>query len=150
VFDACGSITTVYMDPDAYSADLFPACATEPTRYNYSYTVTFDANGGILSGDSTAAACYSSAFSFGQTAYRSGYDFAGWNTAADGSGAYVTSGDAWTYFASSDSSETTLYAQWEVPGESDGDGIIIAVIAVIAAVAVILLAAAYNRSRKKQ
>ena len=41
---------------------------------------------------------------------RDGYVFAGWNTAADGSGTAYAAGATFTFAA-----DTTLYAQWTVP-----------------------------------
>lgn len=69
--------------------------------------ITFDANGGR--GEMKAQAV-----SYGETAkieecgfFKSGYNFAGWNTAADGSGtAYAAGADI------SLSEDITLYAQW--------------------------------------
>lgn len=73
-----------------------------------SYSVTFDANGGTGSMNAqsadynTTAALTSNAFT------RTGYTFAGWNTAASGVGgtAYANAAN-YTFSAS-----TTLYAQW--------------------------------------
>jgi uncharacterized repeat protein (TIGR02543 family) len=70
-----------------------------------SRTVTFNANGGSGAmadqSASSATALSSNAFT------RSGYTFAGWNTAADGSGTAYADGASYAF-----SSSTTLYAQW--------------------------------------
>jgi uncharacterized repeat protein (TIGR02543 family)/LPXTG-motif cell wall-anchored protein len=70
-----------------------------------SSTVTFNANGGSGAmadqSGSSATALSSNVFT------RSGYTFAGWNTAADGSGTAYADGASYAF-----SSSTTLYAQW--------------------------------------
>ncbi|NMN01380.1 leucine-rich repeat protein, partial [Bifidobacterium panos] len=48
-------------------------------------TVTFDANGGQLTGDATSTGTYGSALT-APTVSRAGYEFKGWNTSADGKG----------------------------------------------------------------
>lgn len=70
-----------------------------------SSTVTFDANGGT---GTTAAQTASSATALTVNAFtRSGYTFAGWNTAANGTGTAYADGASYAF-----SSSTTLYAQW--------------------------------------
>lgn len=64
---------------------------------------------------------------------RSGYEFTGWNTAADGSGTYYTAGDIITYeklVFDKSINTITLYAQWKektpeisVPEELVGEGV---------------------------
>ena len=74
------------------------------------YTITFNANGGEGSMDSQIvnelepAALTANAFT------REGYDFVGWNTAADGTGEHYADGAT---VALSD--DLTLYAQWSLP-----------------------------------
>jgi uncharacterized repeat protein (TIGR02543 family) len=70
------------------------------------YTVIFDGNnatGGSMSNQtgSSATALTSNAFT------RSGYTFAGWNTAANGSGTAYANGASYPFTANA-----TLYAQW--------------------------------------
>jgi uncharacterized repeat protein (TIGR02543 family)/LPXTG-motif cell wall-anchored protein len=68
-------------------------------------TVTFDANGGT---GTTAAQTASTATALTANGFsRSGYTFAGWNTAANGSGTAYADGASYAF-----SSSTTLYAQW--------------------------------------
>ena len=68
-------------------------------------TVTFNANGGT---GSTATQSSSSAAALTTNGYsRSGYVFAGWNTAVDGSGTAYADGASFPFTAN-----TTLYAQW--------------------------------------
>lgn len=68
-------------------------------------TVTFNANNGSGAmadqSASTSTALSTNAFT------RSGYTFAGWNTAADGSGTAYANGADYAF-----TSSTTLYAQW--------------------------------------
>lgn len=73
------------------------------------YAVTFNANGG-------ASAPASQTKTWGQTLTltssvptRTGYDFTGWNTAANGSGTSYASGASYTA-----NSGATLYAQWSI------------------------------------
>jgi uncharacterized repeat protein (TIGR02543 family) len=113
-FDFCESMTEIYMDEASYTNFTGSMMlGSDVVRYNYTYNITFDANGGTVDGEETATAYYGIAFSFDQTATYDGYDFTGWYTAADDTGTAVTSGETWTY-RSADSSDVTLYAQWEL------------------------------------
>ena len=76
------------------------------------YTVAYDANGGENAPDSLTL-CYDKAGSVTSEApTREGYSFAGWNTAADGSGTSYEAGDELLNLASEDGATITLYAQW--------------------------------------
>lgn len=70
-----------------------------------SFTVSFDSNGGsgAMADQSASSATALSANAF----TRSGYTFAGWNTAADGSGTAYADGASYAF-----TSSTTLFAQW--------------------------------------
>ncbi|GBU23336.1 hypothetical protein R80B4_03253 [Fibrobacteres bacterium R8-0-B4] len=69
------------------------------------YTITFNANGGTLSGDATAATDTEGKLSsMPNNPTRSGYTFSGWYTAATG-GTKIEAGDMFTL-------DTTVYAQW--------------------------------------
>jgi uncharacterized repeat protein (TIGR02543 family) len=70
-----------------------------------SYTVTFDANGGTgtMAPETSSAPAALTANAFTQK----GYSFAGWNTAADGSGTAYADTATYPFTAS-----VTLYAQW--------------------------------------
>ena len=70
-------------------------------------TVTFDANGGVLTGETTAttSAGKLSSTVLDQAPTREGYEFLGWFTAAEG-GELVTSGYVFP------GGEATIYAQW--------------------------------------
>lgn len=87
------------LDPHSDEATVSDLCLT-------SHTVTFDANGGSgsMSAQVTAASQALSANAF----TRSGFAFAGWNTAADGSGTAYADGASYDFAA-----DVTLYAQWE-------------------------------------
>ena len=82
------------------------------------YTVEFDANGGTGTMYPQTIFANDEDVLDGNTFTRSGYTFAGWNTAANGSGtAYV---DGAEVFGLVDEYETiTLYAQWEEVVEPD-------------------------------
>ena len=78
----------------------------------YQFTITFDANGGDGTMDTqvvpehTTVALAENAFT------REGYEFTGWNTAADGSGDPYDSGEEVEDLVEPGQS-ITLYAQWE-------------------------------------
>lgn len=69
------------------------------------FTATFDANGGsgTMAAQTASGATALAANSF----TNSGYSFAGWNTAANGTGTSYSDGASFAFSAS-----TTLYAQW--------------------------------------
>lgn len=69
-----------------------------------SHVITYDANGGTGSMNATKT-CEPVATS---TFTRSGYQFTGWNTRADGTGQNMKAGDTASFTAN-----TTLYAQWQ-------------------------------------
>lgn len=78
------------------------------------YRVSFDANGG-------AGSMGSYNLTYGQTSYltynafaRKGYSFAGWNTAADGSGTAYQDGQSVSSLTAENGATVTLYAQWTV------------------------------------
>lgn len=77
------------------------------------YQVHFDANGGSGTMEpqdmvySEPQSLFASAFA------REGYSFAGWNTAADGTGESYADGAEVLNLASEDGATVTLYAQWE-------------------------------------
>jgi uncharacterized repeat protein (TIGR02543 family) len=102
---AAGGSGTSYSDAGSYafssSVTLFAQWVTT------TYTVTFNANGGT--GSMASQSSNTPADLNADTLTRSGYLFAGWNTAAGGNGtSYSDAG----YYAFS--SSMTLYAQWAV------------------------------------
>ena len=78
------------------------------------YTIVFDGNG-ASSGkmkDMTKRAC-GSAYALTANAFkRTGYSFAGWNTAPDGSGAAYANKEKVANLCEIDGGTATLYAQW--------------------------------------
>ena len=79
------------------------------------YSVAFNANGGTgtigAETSSSAVAITTNSFT------RSGYNFAGWNSAADGSGSAYANGATYGF-----SSSITLYAQWSADTVSSSSG----------------------------
>ena len=71
------------------------------------YVVSYDANGGSGAPDEQVKDGGSSLTLSSTVPTREGYAFAGWNTAADGSGASYAAGEAYTT-----DDDVTLYAQW--------------------------------------
>lgn len=71
------------------------------------YAVTFDANGGSGTMANLAIVAGTAKTLTANTFARTGYTFAGWNTAADGSGTSYTNSQSVTLYAN-----TTLFAQW--------------------------------------
>ena len=71
-------------------------------------TVTFDANGGTGAMDVLTADLGTTVTLPASTFTRGGYVFAGWNTAADGTGTSIVNGGQLTL-----GSDATLYAQWK-------------------------------------
>jgi uncharacterized repeat protein (TIGR02543 family) len=79
------------------------------TVYNSSYTVLFNANGGTGTLAVQPIDSNTSANLKPNTFTRTGYVFAGWNTAANGSGTSYANGASYTMSAAPN---VTLYAQW--------------------------------------
>ena len=76
------------------------------------YTVHFDANGGEGT-MSDQAFTYNTAQNLSANTFtRTGYNFAGWNTAADGTGTAYTDGQSVQNLTAEDGATVTLYAQW--------------------------------------
>ena len=79
----------------------------------YSYTVEFDANGGTGSMDALSGCICGRSYSLRNNAFkRTGYGFAGWNTAPDGSGSSYVNRARITSLSSENGAVVTLYAQW--------------------------------------
>ena len=86
------------------------------TYYAYfkanSYTVKFDANGGTGS-MSNQSHTYGVSKALTANAFtKTGYNFTGWNTAADGTGTKYTDKQNVSNLSSTDGATVTLYAQW--------------------------------------
>ena len=73
------------------------------------YTVTFDANGGTGTMQPQTFTAETAQAITTNTFTKENYNFAGWNTAANGSGTAYTDGQSITI-----SENMTLYAQWEI------------------------------------
>ena len=80
-----------------------------------SYTIAFDANAEDASGTmDKQSMAYDVAANLDANQFaRTGYTFAGWNTASDGSGASYADGQEVVNLTTEDGGEVTLYAQWE-------------------------------------
>lgn len=94
---------------------LVSACAPDdpgPEPEPTTYTVTFDANGGVLDGDATVEVEEGEKITGAPTASREGYTFDGWFDAATGGDEIVLS----TYTVTKD---VTLYAQYTEDEEPD-------------------------------
>ena len=113
VFDswntAADGTGTKYMPQDApaihENMTLFAQWVAAPAT---KCTVTFDANGGAGSMDVLTADLGTTVTLPASTFTRDGYVFAGWNTAADGTGTAIVNGGQLTL-----GSDATLYAQWK-------------------------------------
>ena len=113
VFDswntAADGTGTKYMPQDAPAIHdnmtLFAQWVAAPAT---KCTVTFDANGGAGSMDVLTADLGTTVTLPASTFTRDGYVFAGWNTAADGTGTAIVNGGQLTL-----GSDATLYAQWK-------------------------------------
>jgi uncharacterized repeat protein (TIGR02543 family) len=78
------------------------------------YTIAFDGNGSTSGSMSKMTNCnYGSSYTLNANQFkRTGYTFAGWNTAADGSGTTYTDKASVKNLSSVNGSTVTLYAQW--------------------------------------
>lgn len=78
------------------------------------YTIAFDGNGSTSGSMSKMTNCnYGSSYTLNANQFkRTGYTFAGWNTAADGSGTSYGDEAVFTYTPTVDGETLTLYAQW--------------------------------------
>ena len=97
---------TGFISPDAQAVTIAADGSSEVT-YQYvrtQYNITYNGNGG--SSASVSKHYYDAEIGDLPTSERIGYDFAGWNTKADGTGE--------TYYASTKmpANNVTLYAQW--------------------------------------
>ena len=78
-----------------------------------SYTVDYDANGGDGGTTETSAHTYDQAKALTANGFtRTGYTFAGWNTALDGTGTAYADGEAVENLTAVDGAAIIFYAQW--------------------------------------
>ncbi|MBD2862231.1 RCC1 domain-containing protein [Paenibacillus oceani] len=104
-----GDITAISVRVEPY---LLPG-KTYTISVSQRYTVTYDgngSNGGSVPADNNAYSPNNSVTVLSNTGSlsRTGYTFAGWNTAADGSGTSYAGGSTYTM----STANVTLYAQW--------------------------------------
>ena len=79
----------------------------------YTYSIRFEPNGGYGTMDSLEECIVGRSYSLKNNTFkRTGYTFAGWNTAPDGSGAGYVNRSRVTSLASENGAVITLYAQW--------------------------------------
>lgn len=79
------------------------------------YTITYDGNGATAGTMETQTCIIDNyPFNLAQNAYtKDGFTFAGWNTAADGSGTSYKDGERINDLTKTDQDEITLYATWK-------------------------------------
>jgi len=107
-------------------AAVYPSSAV-PTWYNsssvsavvdvpaFTYAITFDGNGSSSGLMADQAMLWGASENLGANGYeKNGFEFAGWNTAADGSGASYADGQSISNLAKTD--KVVLYAQWRGTG----------------------------------
>ena len=79
------------------------------------YTVAYNGNGNTGGSTASSSHTYNSAKNLTANGFtRTGYTFAGWNTAANGSGTSYTNGQSVTNLTTTQGATVTLYAQWNV------------------------------------
>ena len=112
-----------YTSGDAVSVESSESELTLYAVWGYSYSVTYDSNGGQFGIGDTYTAKYSSqdaSVTVEVTDYEPGMDdaaFIGWSTSADASEADYVAGDIITL--TSDAGSVTLYAVWESSASED-------------------------------
>lgn len=77
------------------------------------YTVSLNANNGVLNGNTTMSVTYDASFATSTTASREGYTFEGWYDAVSGGTKYMTANGESTRLWDK-TANTTLYARWAV------------------------------------
>ena len=93
-------------------------CGYEENVTEYQVKLTYDANGGVGTIDSTTGAAGESVTVAENGFTRNDYTFTGWNTQADGKGTAYKAGDNFTLT----DKDTVLYAQWSKNSGSAGTG----------------------------
>lgn len=103
-----GNSLTSFSRSDYGNVTLYPkftAC---------SYTVKFDGNHSTSGSMTTIAANYDKSFVIPDSSYlRTGYQFTGWNTKADGNGTEYLPAVTASNLSAENNATVTLYAQWE-------------------------------------
>ena len=93
-------------------------CGYQENVTEYQVKLTYDANGGEGTIDSTTGAAGESVTVAENVFTRNNYTFTGWNTQADGKGTAYKPGDSFTLT----DKDTVLYAQWSKNSGSAGTG----------------------------
>mgnify|MGYP002243723059 CR=1 FL=1 len=93
-------------------------CGYQENVTEYQVKLTYDANGGVGTIDSTTGAAGESVTVAENGFTRNDYTFTGWNTQADGKGTADKAGDSFTFT----DKDTVLYAQWSKNSGSAGTG----------------------------
>ena len=93
-------------------------CGYQENVTEYQVKLTYDANGGVGTIDSTTGAAGESVTVAENGFTRNDYTFTGWNTQADGKGTAYKAGDNFTLT----DKDTVLYAQWSKNSGSAGTG----------------------------
>ena len=93
-------------------------CGYQENVTEYQVKLTYDANGGVGTIDSTTGAAGESVTVAENGFTRNDYTFTGWNTQADGKGTAYKAGDSFTFT----DKDTVLYAQWSKNSGSAGTG----------------------------
>ena len=115
---ATGYTFTGWHTDSKVSSDLQPTVnPTGATTYYayykaHKYTVKFNANGGTGTMSDQASVYGVSQALTANSFTRTGYNFAGWNTKADGTGTSYTDKKSVSNLTATDGGSVTLYAQW--------------------------------------
>lgn len=102
-----------YVNPGNSNYDKHVGFATRCVK-DGAVTITYDGNGADNgSMDTQLIAVGDTQNLLGNTYTRTGYEFIGWNTSADGSGQSYNDGTSYTVSTNPDNYYPTLYAQWK-------------------------------------
>lgn len=102
-----------YVSPGGNSNGKYSGRATRCVK-DGAVTITYDGNGADNgSMDTQLIAVGDTQNLLGNTYTRTGYEFIGWNTSADGSGQSYNDGTSYTVSTNPDNYYPTLYAQWK-------------------------------------
>ena len=129
-----GSGTTfdqaVDYDPTEYFSTL--ATKTDLSMVLYAnwkintYTIAYNGNGATAGSVASQTATYNTAITISNNAFvKSGYEFTGWNTKADGSGTSYSAAQSVKNLTTANAATVTLYAQWKAKNYTihfDGNG----------------------------
>lgn len=104
---------TSYSPGSTYSSDANVTLYAQWTPLTH--TIIYDANGGTNAPASQVATYGTATYITSEEPTKAGCNFTGWNTQSSGNGVSYQAGDPWGTFYT-DSSSTTLYAQWVSSG----------------------------------